>query len=158
MIRRLEEAGHPSAKASKNTAGRRESPYGSRIRRNFQVAAKRLEDAVSEPPEGMSASMVTLTLPGFSGWRDEMRNSDFIYRALLAWWKRVLRKFGNECCAIWCLELQYRTGCEGLPPAWHLHLILFWPDAGSARGWKCRQRWLSNSWATVVAGGLNRIR
>ena len=65
---------------------------------------------------------------------------------LKTWWKRLVRAHSGAW-AIWCIERQARG-------AWHFHLIVRWPapPVRAAGGWAGRLRWVSRTWAEVVAG------
>ena len=98
------------------------------------------------------ASFVSLTYPGKSGWDDRFLDPHLCKKNLRAFWRRIERRH-PAAWAIWVLELQGRGG-KDLPPAWHFHLVVRWPDSlGETRqGWRDRNCWLSENWAQVVAG------
>ena len=98
------------------------------------------------------ASFVGLTYPGKDGWDDRFLDPHLCKDHLRAFWRRLERKHPGVW-AIWVLELQARRDTS-LPPAWHFHLVLHWPDAQgeTRRGWRKRNGWLSEHWARVVAG------
>ena len=98
-------------------------------------------------------SFLTLTLPGRMGWRDEYLDARRCKRFLKKFWQRFERRF-PAAWAIWVMELQERSAFPDLPPAWHFHLLVRWPDGARATGaeWDERMRWVSRAWAESVAG------
>ena len=98
-------------------------------------------------------SFLTLTLPGRTGWRDEYLDARLCKRFLARFWKRFEREFPGVW-AIWVMELQERPSFPDLPPAWHFHLLVRWPDGARATGreWDVRKLWVSRAWAESVAG------
>ena len=109
---------------------------------------RRLPDGSTHYP----ASFVSLTYPGHSAWDDRFLDAQVCKGHLRAFWRRVERQHPGAW-TIWVLELQRRSDTT-LPPAWHFHLVLHWPDSqGETRaGWAERNSWLSANWAQVVAG------
>ena len=98
------------------------------------------------------ASFVSLTYPGKDGWDDRFLDPHLCKDHLRAFWRRLERRHAGVW-AVWVLELQARRDTS-LPPAWHFHLVLHWPDSQgeTRRGWRKRNGWLSEHWARVVAG------
>ena len=94
------------------------------------------------------ASFLSLTYPGRRGWRDWYLDPHLCKGHLRAFWRRIIRRHPGTW-AIWALELQDRDHLPDLPPAWHFHLLVRWPDDVTS-GWGERRSWLSRIWAEVV--------
>lgn len=117
--------------------------YGYAARRRHREAVWAVEPALlpRRVPDGrilLPCSFVTLTYrrwpPEPERWKHDLRH----------WWRRVDRAWPGAW-AVWCLEFQGR----GAP---HFHLLVSWEPERDAAGWRERQRWISRSWAEVVAG------
>ena len=94
------------------------------------------------------ASFLSLTYPGRRGWNDRYLDPHLWKRHLRAFWRRVIRRHADTW-VIWVLELQYRDEMPDLPPAWHFHLLVRWPD-DLAVDWAEFESCLSKNWSEVV--------